>query len=150
MVHREAAAVVLAALVAVHVATSCNAMVHIDEYRNDLELEKREFLKGIWDSVGRMRMNMDKDKKKEMTSVDQSVILTGQQLATADIALFTRFIFLSFTQTEYTDQERKDFCRYKRAGEARADPPDTSNTRVERLFQGQFQTERDAYQRNNA
>lgn len=92
-----------------HVATSRNAVTQIDEYRNDLEVDKREFLKGIWDGVGRMRMNMDKDKKKEMTSVDQSVILSGQHLATADIALFTRFIFLSFTQCDFADKEREDF-----------------------------------------
>jgi len=92
-----------------HIATSRNAVTQIDEYRNDLEVDKREFLKGIWDGVGRMRMNMDKDKKKEMTSVDQSVILSGQHLATADIALFTRFIFLSFTQSDFTDKEREDF-----------------------------------------
>ena len=56
-----------------HVAGSCNALCHIDEYRNDLEMEKREFLKGLWDGIGRTRMNMDKDKKKETTSVDQAV-----------------------------------------------------------------------------
>lgn len=92
-----------------HVASSVNAVCHIDEYRNDIEMEKREFLKGLWDGTGRTRMNMDKDKKKETTSVDQGVILTGQQMATADIALFSRFIFLSFTQTEFTDQEREEF-----------------------------------------
>ena len=96
-----------------HVAGSANALCHIDEYRNDLEMEKREFLKGLWDGIGRTRMNMDKDKKKETTSVDQAVILTGQQMATADIALFSRFIFLSFTQTEYTDQEREAFNALK-------------------------------------
>jgi len=96
-----------------HVATSCNAIAHIDEYRNDIEMEKREFLKGLWDGVGRTRMNMDKDKKKETTSVDQGIILTGQQMATADIALFSRFIFLSFTQTEYTDNERTNFVQLK-------------------------------------
>ena len=96
-----------------HVATSCNAIAHIDEYRNDIEMEKREFLKGMWDGVGRTRMNMDKDKKKETTSVDQAIVLTGQQMATADIALFSRMIFLSFTQTEYSDQERLDFVSLK-------------------------------------
>lgn len=96
-----------------HVASSCNAIAHIDEYRNDIEMEKREFLKGLWDGVGRTRMNMDKDKKKETTSVDQSIVLTGQQMATADIALFSRLLFLAFTQTEYTDQERADFQRLK-------------------------------------
>lgn len=96
-----------------HVASSVNAICHIDEYRNDIEMEKREFLKGLWDGTGRTRMNMDKDKKKETTSVDQAVVLTGQQMATADIALFSRFIFLSFTQTEYTDEERNNFISLK-------------------------------------
>jgi len=88
-----------------HVATSSNALCVLDEYRNDLEMEKREFLKGLWDGTGRTRMNMDKDKKKETTSVDQGVIVCGQQMATADIALFSRFIVLSFTQTEFSKEE---------------------------------------------
>ena len=97
------------AALADHVATSCNAICVLDEYRNDLEMEKREFLKGLWDGTGRTRMNMDKDKKKETTSVDQGVIICGQQMATADIALFSRFIVLSFNQTEYTDEEKRNF-----------------------------------------
>lgn len=96
-----------------HVASSCNAIAHIDEYRNDLEMEKREFLKGLWDGVGRTKMNMEKDKKKETTSVDQAIVLTGQQMATADIALFSRFVFLSFTQTEYTEKEEQEFVELK-------------------------------------
>ncbi|HKK69449.1 MAG TPA: hypothetical protein VJ946_14595, partial [Bacteroidales bacterium] len=40
-----------------HVASSVNALCHIDEYRNDIEMEKREFLKGLWDGTGRTRMN---------------------------------------------------------------------------------------------
>jgi DNA primase catalytic core len=92
-----------------HVATSANALCVFDEYRNDLEMEKREFLKGLWDGTGRTRMNMDKDKKKETTSVDQGVIVCGQQMATADIALFSRFVVLSFTQTEYSDEEKLNF-----------------------------------------
>jgi DNA primase len=88
-----------------HVATSSNALCVLDEYRNDLEMEKREFLKGLWDGTGRTRMNMDKDKKKETTSVDQGVIVCGQQMATADIALFSRFVVLSFTQTEFSKEE---------------------------------------------
>jgi len=96
-----------------HVASSCNAIAHIDEYRNDIEMEKREFLKGMWDGTGRTRMNMEKDKKKETTSVDQAVVLTGQQMATADIALFSRFIFLSFTQTEFSEEEIIEFDKLK-------------------------------------
>lgn len=93
------------AALADHVATSANALCGLDEYRNDLEMEKRELLKGFWDKTGRTRMNMDKDKKKETSSVDQAVIVCGQQMATADIALFSRFIVLSFTQTTYSQEE---------------------------------------------
>jgi DNA primase len=96
-----------------HVATSCNAICHIDEYRNDIDMMKREFLKGLWDGSGRSKMNMDKDKKKEMTLVDQAIILTGQQMATADIALLSRLIFLSFTQVEFSEKEREDFVSLK-------------------------------------
>ena len=101
------------AALAEHVATSANALCILDEYRNDLEMEKREFLKGLWDGTGRTRMNMDKDKKKETTSVDQGVIVLGQQMATADIALFSRFIVLSFTQVEFSKEEKTAFEELK-------------------------------------
>lgn len=97
------------AALADHVATSCNAVCVLDEYRNDLDMEKREFLKGLWDGTGRTRMNMDKDKKKETTKVEQGIIVCGQQMATADIALFSRFVTLSFVQTEYSDEEKRRF-----------------------------------------
>lgn len=86
-----------------------DALVHLDEFKNDLDLSKREFLKGLWDGTGRSRMNMDKDKKMEMTSVDSGVMISGQEMATADIALFSRFIFLRFSRTSYDEQEKKAF-----------------------------------------
>jgi len=97
------------AALADHVATTANAICVLDEYRNDLEMEKRELLKGFWDKTGRTRMNMDKDKKKETSRVDQAVIICGQQMATADIALFSRFMVLSFTQTVYSEEEKNLF-----------------------------------------
>lgn len=45
------------------VAQCANALVHVDEYKNTIELSRREFLKGLYDGVGRTRMNMDRDKK---------------------------------------------------------------------------------------
>lgn len=101
------------AALADHVATSSNALCLLDEFRNDLEMEKREFLKGLWDGTGRTRMNMDKDKKKETTSVDQSVIVCGQQMATADIALFSRFMALSFFQVEFSNEEKARYDELK-------------------------------------
>ena len=96
------------------VASVSNALVHIDEYKNNLDVIKNEFLKGLWDGTGRTKMNMDGDKKKETTSVDSGVILSGQEMPTADIALFSRLIFLSFTKTTFSDDERRDFQTLKK------------------------------------
>ena len=91
------------------VAASSNALAHIDEYKNDLDVKIIEFLKGLWDGTGRTRMNMDLDKKKETTAVDSGIILSGQEMPTADIALFTRLIFLQFPRSEFTDQEKQNY-----------------------------------------
>lgn len=92
------------------VAQCSNAIVHLDEFKNNIDLDKREFLKGLWDSAGRTRMNMDRDKKREQTRVDSGVIISGQEMATADIALFSRFIYLTFNKTEFTTAEKNAFA----------------------------------------
>ena len=95
------------------VAAVANALVHIDEFKNDIDLYKREFLKGLWDGTGRTRMNMDLDKRKETTSVDAGIILSGQEMATADIALFSRFIYLTFDSSEFTKEQQMEYNRLK-------------------------------------
>jgi DNA primase len=101
------------AALADHVAQVANACVHIDEYKNNIDFEKIEFLKGLWDGTGRTRMNMDKDKKKETTAVDCGIILSGQEMPTADIALFSRLVYLYFYKIEYSDKEKKAFNQLK-------------------------------------
>ncbi len=96
-----------------HIAAAANALCILDEYRNDLDVEKREILKSIWGGTGRTRMNMDKDKKRETTSVDQGVVVCGQQMADADPALLSRFIFLSFNDDTHTPEERKRYEELK-------------------------------------
>ncbi|MBO4665679.1 MAG: DNA primase [Paludibacteraceae bacterium] len=91
------------------VAQCANALVHLDEFKNTIDLDKREFLKGLWDGTGRNRMNMDKDKKREVTKVNSGIIVTGQEMATADIALFSRFIFLSFPKSEFSLEAKQRF-----------------------------------------
>ena len=93
------------------VAQCANALVHIDEFKNSIEIDKREFLKGLWDGTGRSRMNMDRDKKREITSVDCGVILSGQEMATADIALFSRFVYLTFNSSEFSEAAKAKFNR---------------------------------------
>lgn len=91
------------------VAQCANALVHLDEFKNGIDLDKREFLKGLWDGTGRNRMNMDKDKKREVTKVNSGIVITGQEMATADIALFSRFIFLSFPKSEFSNDAKERF-----------------------------------------
>lgn len=95
------------------VAQSANAIVHIDEYKNTIELSRREFLKGLYDGVGRTRMNMDRDKKRETTAVDCGVILSGQEMPTIDIALFSRLIYLTFDKSEYSNEAKRNFEELK-------------------------------------
>lgn len=91
------------------VAEVSDAIVHLDEYKNDLDIEKREFLKGLWDGTGRSRINIDNDRKRETTAVDCGVVISGQEMPTADIALFNRLVFLTFSKTVFTDRESRDF-----------------------------------------
>jgi DNA primase catalytic core len=97
-----------------HMQQFCNAFAWVDEYKNSLEYDKIETLKSIYDAIGRSRMNMDKGKKKETTNVNSAVILSGQEMPTADIALFSRVLFLRFTQTEFSDQEKDRYDKLKK------------------------------------
>lgn len=95
------------------IAQCANALVHIDEYKNTIDLNRREFIKGLYDNVGRTRMNMDRDKKRETTAVDCGVILSGQEMPTIDIAIFSRMIFLTFKTTEFSMTARQKFDELK-------------------------------------
>lgn len=95
------------------VAEVSNAIVHLDEYKNSLDIEKREFLKGLWDGAGRSRMNMDNDKRRETTAVDCGVVMSGQEMPTADIALFNRLVFLTFSKSAFSDQEKRNYEELK-------------------------------------
>ena len=78
------------------VAFVSNALVHLDEYKNDVRPDKIEFLKGLYDGVGRVKMSGSSYDSRIMTSVKSGIIMSGQEMPTADIALFHRCIYLSF------------------------------------------------------
>lgn len=92
------------------VAVAANAIVHLDEYKNDIRPDKIEFLKGLYDGVGRLKMGGNNYENRIMTSVKSGVVISGQEMPTADIALFHRCIFLSFPRSEFTMDERKRFA----------------------------------------
>lgn len=91
-----------------------DALVHIDEYKNSITQNKVEWLKDLWNGIGRTKMNMDKDKKLVQAKVDSGVILTGQEMPTADIALFSRLIYLTFDKGEHTREEKQHFEELER------------------------------------
>lgn len=91
------------------VASVSNALIHLDEYKNGIDIKKIEWLKDLWGGIGRSRMNMDKDKKREQARVDSGIIITGQEMPTADIALFTRLIYLTYDKQHHTREERDRF-----------------------------------------
>lgn len=82
-----------------------NALVHIDEYKNSIHNSILEMLKNTWGGRGREKMDMDKDKKRTQSNVDCGVILTGQEIPTADPALFTRLIYLETKVDSFTDEQ---------------------------------------------
>jgi DNA primase len=88
-----------------HLQIFRNSIAFIDEYKNNIDYSKVELLKSVYNAVGRTRMNMDKGKKKETTEVNQAVILAGQEMTTADNALFTRVIFLQFHESQFSPEQ---------------------------------------------
>jgi len=83
----------------------CNGLVHFDEYKTTLSKRKIDFLKGIYDCAGRNRRANDSERR-ESTSIDCGVILTGQEMPTSpDSALFTRVLFLESQRSERTKEE---------------------------------------------
>lgn len=54
-------------------------------------------------------MSMSSDGKKETTKVDCGVILSGQEMPTVDIALFSRTIYLTFSTTIYSREAKQKF-----------------------------------------
>lgn len=100
-----------------HVQQFSNAIAIVDEYKNGIEYDKIELLKTVHDGVGRTRMKVDRGMKKETTTVNAAVILLGQEMPTADIALFGRVIFCQFPKAKYTAEEKKPMAVLERMQE---------------------------------
>lgn len=94
-----------------YVSHTHNAVCHIDEYNNSVGYDKIEFLKGLFSGYGVSRIYNDKNVR--VTKVDSGIMLTGQEMTTADIALFSRVIFTSFTKTKFTDEEKAIYGQLK-------------------------------------
>ena len=85
-----------------------NAIIHLDEYKNDIDVDKIELLKGLWDCLGRSKFDQERHKR-EQSKVLSGVILSGQEKPTVDIALYSRQCVLAFYKSTYTDEEKKNY-----------------------------------------
>ena len=90
-----------------------NNLVHLDEYKNEIDFRKIELLKQIWGGSGQTKKNMDGDKKVQRTFVRSGVILTGQDAPTRDDALFSRVIHLSYSQVTFSKEAKRNFEEFQ-------------------------------------
>lgn len=90
------------------VGSVSNALVHIDEYKNSIKENKSQWLKDLWNAVGRIKKSIDLGKRVQ-GRVDSCVILTGQEMPTVDFALFTRLLYLPWDRNKFSEEERVRF-----------------------------------------
>ena len=91
------------------ISQAVNTLVIFDEYKNDLDIRKIAYLKGIWGGGGQTKKNTNHDGKAVQTLVSTGVVLCGQDKPTQDMALFTRLVYLPFSKTSFNSIERKKY-----------------------------------------
>lgn len=91
------------------VSQAVNTLVVLDEYKNDLDIRKIAYLKGLWGGGGQTKKNTSTDGMATQTIVTTGVALCGQDKPTQDMALYTRVIFLAFSKTSFNQTEKKHY-----------------------------------------
>ena len=91
------------------VSQAVNTLVVLDEYKNDLDIRKIAYLKGLWGGGGQTKKNTGTDGMAAQTIVTTGVVLCGQDKPTQDMALYTRVIFLTFSNTSFSQAEKKHY-----------------------------------------
>lgn len=88
------------------VSQAVNSLVVFDEYKNDLDVRKIAYLKGLWGGGGQTKKNQNTDGMAAQTIISTGIALCGQDKPTQDMALFTRVLFLVFSKTSFSKPER--------------------------------------------
>ncbi|MFD2741941.1 MULTISPECIES: BT4734/BF3469 family protein [Sphingobacterium] len=86
-----------------------NGLVWLDEYKNNLPIKVIESIKNLYDRIGYERGKKDNGFTTESTPILSAVWLSGQEMPTAEPALFTRHILLTFAETKRTEEQRKNY-----------------------------------------
>jgi hypothetical protein len=90
-----------------------NAIVWLDEYKNNLKPAFIESLKNLYDRIGYERGKKDNTFQTESTRIDSAVIVSGQEMPIIEEALFSRFIALITTKPVKTEQSINNFNKLK-------------------------------------
>ncbi len=85
-----------------------NAIVWLDEYKNDIGEKKIESMKNIWDRVGYERGVKDSSNRTQTTPVTSSAIVSGQEMPNAEPALFSRMVLAEFKSIGQREQDAVD------------------------------------------
>jgi hypothetical protein len=94
-----------------------NAIVWLDEYKNNLPSKIIESIKNIFDRIGYERGKKDNTFDTESTPIYSGCILSGQEMPTIEPALFTRGILTSLTETKRTEEQRVNMRELERMEE---------------------------------
>jgi hypothetical protein len=83
-----------------------NALVWLDEYKNNLGPKFTESLKNIYDGIGYERGKKDNTLQTKSTPVKSAVLLSGQEMPTIEPALFSRVILVQFEPLQLSEGQR--------------------------------------------
>lgn len=95
-----------------------NALVWLDEYKNDIGERKIESLKNIWDRVGYERGVKDSSNRTQSTPVTSSAIVSGQEIPNVEPALFSRTCLCEFRAMQRSQEEVDQFNALRRMEDA--------------------------------
>lgn len=87
-------------------AQYCNALVWLDEYKNNLHTKVVESIKNVYDRTGYERGRKDNSFQTESTPIRSAVIVSGQEMPTIEPALFSRVIQICFSETKRSEKAR--------------------------------------------
>ena len=90
-----------------------NAMIWLDEYKNNIGQKPIESLKNLYDGIGYERANTDNSLGTNTTAVNSGAAVSGQEMPTIEPALFQRFILLMFEPGKFDDTKRNNFKKLR-------------------------------------
>ena len=91
--------------------TRCkNVVTFFDEYRDDLDGDKREILKGTWNGLGREKGKGVDSNRTTTDKINAAVYYSGQYIPSGDDgALTSRTVVLNFHNKEYSVDDKTEY-----------------------------------------